>query len=55
MMRGKGFRHLPVLAGGRVIAMVSMRDLLRDEIQEKGEEIRNLRAYLHQTLPSTDD
>jgi CBS domain-containing protein len=48
MMREGGFRHLPVLAEGRVIAMISMRDLLRDEIQEQGEEIRNLRAYLHQ-------
>ena len=54
MMRGKGFRHLPVLAGGRVIAMVSMRDLLRDEIQEQGEEIRHLRAYLHQTPPADE-
>jgi CBS domain-containing protein len=49
MMRNKGFRHLPVIADGRVIAMISMRDLLRDEIEEQGEEIRNLRAYLHQT------
>ena len=49
MMREGGFRHLPVLAEGRVIAMISMRDLLRDEIQEQGEEIRGLRAYLHQT------
>ena len=52
MMRNKGFRHLPVMAEERVIAMVSMRDLLRDEIQEQGEEIRNLRAYLHQTPPA---
>ena len=49
MMRNKGFRHLPVLAKGRVIAMISMRDLLRDEIEEQGVEIQNLRAYLHQT------
>ena len=25
-----------------------MRDLLRDEIEEQGEEIRSLRAYLYQ-------
>jgi CBS domain-containing protein len=53
MMREGGFRHLPVLAEGRVIAMISMRDLLRDEIQEQGEEIRNLRAYLHQVPVSS--
>ena len=32
-----------------MISMISMRDLLRDELQEQGEEIRSLRAYLHQT------
>jgi len=48
-MHRRGCRHLPVLAGGRVIAMVSMRDLLRDEIEEQTEEIRHLRAYVHQT------
>ncbi len=48
-MRRAGCRHLPVLGDGQVIAMVSMRDLLRDEIEEQDEEIRHLRAYLHQT------
>lgn len=48
-MRKAGCRHLPVEIGGRVIAMISMRDLLRDELREQDEEIRNLRAYLHQT------
>ena len=48
-MRKAGCRHLPVEMGGRIIAMISMRDLLRDEIGEQDEEIRSLRAYLHQT------
>jgi CBS domain-containing protein len=47
-MRSVGCRHLPVVAEGRVIAMISMRDLLSDEIEEQVEEIRTLRAYLHQ-------
>jgi CBS domain-containing protein len=47
-MRSVGCRHLPVVAEGRVIAMISMRDLLSDEIEEQVEEIRSLRAYLHQ-------
>jgi CBS domain-containing protein len=50
-MQQVGCRHLPVLAGGRVIAMLSMRDLLRDEIEEHVEEIRHLRAYVYQTPP----
>jgi CBS domain-containing protein len=51
-MQRHGCRHLPVMAGGRVIAMLSMRDLLRDEIEEQVEEIRHLRAYVHQTPPA---
>jgi CBS domain-containing protein len=42
-------RHLPVISGGRVTGMVSMRDLLRDEIKEQVDEIENLKAYIHQT------
>jgi CBS domain-containing protein len=47
-MRRAGCRHLPVLTGGRVIGMISMRDLLRDELEEERHEVRELRAYLHQ-------
>jgi len=45
-MRKAGCRHLPVLEDGEVVAMLSMRDLLRDEIEEQEEEIESLRAYL---------
>jgi signal-transduction protein with cAMP-binding, CBS, and nucleotidyltransferase domain len=47
-MKRLGCRHLPVVEDGEVIGMVSMRDLLRDELVEQGEEIRSLKAYLHQ-------
>lgn len=48
-MRRAGCRHLPVLARGRVVGMISMRDLLRDELEEERHEIRELRAYLSQS------
>ncbi len=48
-MRRAGCRHLPVVQDGRVIAMLSIRDLLKDEIDEQDEEIRQLRAYIHQS------
>jgi CBS domain-containing protein len=48
-MRSAGCRHLPVIEDGEVIAMLSMRDLLRDAIAEQGEEIQSLRAYIHQS------
>ena len=51
-MQRAGCRHLPVVHDGRVISMLSMRDLMRDEIEEKGEEIRHLRAYILQSPPS---
>jgi CBS domain-containing protein len=47
-MRRAGCRHLPVLAQGRVIGMISMRDLLRDELAEERHELEELRAYIHQ-------
>jgi CBS domain-containing protein len=47
-MQRAGCRHLPVVQDGRVISMLSMRDLLRDEIEEQEEEIRSLRSYIHQ-------
>jgi CBS domain-containing protein len=48
-MRQVGCRHLPIVADDRLIAVLSMRDLLRDELAEQDLEIRHLRAYLHQT------
>ena len=48
-MKRVGCRHLPVVVDDKVIGVVSMRDLLRDELAEQDHEIRSLRAYLHQT------
>lgn len=42
-------RHLPVVDDGQVTGMVSMRDLLKDELREQVNEIRHLKAYIHQT------
>lgn len=54
-MRRAGCRHLPVLSGGRVIAMLSMRDLLQDDLEEQLAENQQLRAYIHQSpLVSSD-
>lgn len=51
-MQRVGCRHLPVLVDGHVIALISMRGLLWDEIEEQVEEIRQLRAYVWQTPPA---
>ncbi len=45
-MRSVGCRHLPVVAEGALLDMLSMRDLLADEIEERTEEVRELRQYV---------
>jgi CBS domain-containing protein len=47
-MQRAGCRHLPVVHEGRVVTMLSLRDLLHDEVEEQFEEIRELRAHLEQ-------
>ena len=39
-------RHLPVMRGGEVVGVVSMRDLMHIEIESKAEEIRHMQAYI---------
>lgn len=46
-------RHLPVVSGGRLLSMISIRDLMRVEIQDKGEEISYLKEYLYHVPPGS--
>lgn len=43
LMREHHFRHLPVMDGGRIIGMLSLRDTLALRLQESEEEIHVLR------------
>ena len=43
-----GSRHLPVLDGEKWVGMLSMRDLLRVELSEQGDEIKLLHEYISQ-------
>jgi len=45
-MRSVGCRHLPITVKGEVIDMLSMRDLLFVELQERQSEVVQLRAYI---------
>ena len=47
MMRRHGFRHLPVCQDGQLIGMVSLRDILLHDLDEKDDEVRMMRAYIH--------
>lgn len=44
-------RHLLVVSEGRILSMISIRDLMRVHIDDQGEEIRYLREYLYQVPP----
>ena len=44
-------RHLPVVSDGSLVSMLSIRDLMRVELQHRGEEIRYLHEYMFQ-VPS---
>ena len=41
-------RHLPVMRDGRVVSMLSVRDLMRAELVEAGVELEFLKQYLYQ-------
>ena len=47
VMRRNNFRHLPVCHEGKVVAMVSLRDILLQDLTDKDDEVRMMRAYIH--------
>lgn len=46
-------RHLPVVTEGKLVAMISMRDLLLFNITQKDDEIEMMRAFINYVPPST--
>jgi CBS domain-containing protein len=48
LMRRHSFRHLPVCHEGQLVGMVSLRDILLHDLDEKLDEVR-MRAYIHST------
>ena len=46
-------RHLLVVKGAQMLSMISIRDLIRVDMQDKGEEIRYLREYLYTGAPES--
>jgi CBS domain-containing protein len=46
LMRRHSFRHLPICDGQRLVAVVSLRDVLLHDLTEKDHEVRMMRAYI---------
>lgn len=46
LMRRHNFRHLPICDGKRLLAVVSLRDVLLHGLSEKDHEVRMMRAYI---------
>jgi CBS domain-containing protein len=45
-MERYGTRHLPVVKGNRWVGMLSIRDIMRVELSEQGDELRLLHEYI---------
>jgi CBS domain-containing protein len=52
LMKRHGFRHLPICVGRELKGLVSLRDILLQNLDEKDDEVRMMRAYLHSTPDS---
>lgn len=50
-MKQAGIRHLPILAGQKLTGIVSLRDLLLVDLDEKDEELNILTAYINYIPP----
>ena len=46
LMRRHGFRHLPICAGKQLRGLVSLRDLMLHDLNEKDHEVRMMRVYI---------
>jgi CBS domain-containing protein len=46
LMRRHGFRHLPVCEGRQLRGIISLRDILLHDLNEKDHEVRMMRAYI---------
>jgi CBS domain-containing protein len=46
LMAAKNFRHLPVVEGGKVMGVVSIGDVVKDNIRLMGQQINFLETYI---------
>jgi len=47
IMQQEGIRHMPVREGDKLIGVVSLRDLMQEDVDEKKQEIENLNTFIY--------
>jgi len=51
-MKQSNIRHLPIVQEGKLLGLLSIRDLLWADLIEKDEEIKIMTAYIHYIPPT---
>jgi len=45
-MSEKGVRHLPIISGDNIVGMLSLRDVIEEQLNECNLQVRNLHDYI---------
>ena len=46
LMASRNFRHLPVVEAGKVVGVVSIGDVVKDNVRQMGQQINFLETYI---------
>jgi CBS domain-containing protein len=47
LMRQEGIRHVPIRDGDKLVGVISLRDLMQLDVEEKEQKIDILHSYIH--------
>jgi CBS domain-containing protein len=46
-MKQESIRHIPVCDGDKLVGVISMRDIMQADVEEKEQKIDILHSYIH--------